>query len=254
LREVGKYIGRAVPTVSRMESGHIPVRNPEVLAYLELCEVSDSKTKENLMTMCREAAAPGWWDEYEGDLDVSFLDVAWIEERASTAHFFLAASAPSLLQTPDYAEVLIREGGPALPPSRVDRLISFRIERQRVLERATPLRIEVIIDESALFRTIGDATITRVQLGHLRTMAGHPSVTLHVLPYSAGALAAAEPYLAIYEMPSPFPDAMSVDLHTGAVNAAEESAIHATYNCVRRGALSETDSAALLDEAVTRWG
>jgi Domain of unknown function (DUF5753) len=45
----------------------------------------------------------------------------------------------------------------------------------------------VVVDEGALRRPVGTREVVREQLRHLIEIAGHPAVTLQILPFSVGA-------------------------------------------------------------------
>ena len=64
----------------------------------------------------------------------------------------------------------------------------MRLRRQhRIYDPADPLRLWVVLDESALRRVIGSPDIMREQLEHLNTLSAEPHITVRVLPYSVGA-------------------------------------------------------------------
>ena len=55
-----------------------------------------------------------------------------------------------------------------------------------VLERETPPRIWMILDESCLRCVIGDPEVMAVQLDHLSVLSARPSINIQVLPASVG--------------------------------------------------------------------
>jgi hypothetical protein len=61
-----------------------------------------------------------------------------------------------LLQTPAYAETI-------LPPEKV----AQRLARQQVFDRGTPPFFEALLDESVLYRKLGNPEIMADQLTHL---------------------------------------------------------------------------------------
>jgi hypothetical protein len=68
-------------------------------------------------------------------------------------------------------------------PGIVERRVQARIARQSVLtDRNLPLRLSLVIDESALLREIGGPEVMSAQLAHLAKMIELPNVELRVHP------------------------------------------------------------------------
>ena len=68
LKQVGDYINRDASTVSRLESGVVAARVPEVLAYLDVCGVDDRRRRDDLTAMAKDAWQKGWWDGFNADV------------------------------------------------------------------------------------------------------------------------------------------------------------------------------------------
>jgi len=93
---------------------------------------------------------------------------------------------PGLLQTEGYARALIRQGS-AVTEEQIARRSELRASRQEILRRPDAPQLWAVVDEGALRRPVGSREIVREQLGHLIEVAGHPAVTLQILPFSIGA-------------------------------------------------------------------
>lgn len=64
----------------------------------------------------------------------------------------------------------------------------MRLRRQhRIYAPACPLRLWVVLDETALRRVVGSPDIMREQLEHLNALSDEPHITVQVLPYAVGA-------------------------------------------------------------------
>jgi hypothetical protein len=61
------------------------------------------------------------------------------------------------------------------------------MERQLILDRETPPLLWAVLDEQALHRLVGGATVMREQLAHLLDLSQRPNINIQVVPYSAGA-------------------------------------------------------------------
>ncbi|TQJ75647.1 DUF5753 domain-containing protein [Streptomyces sp. SLBN-31] len=77
---------------------------------------------------------------------------------------------------------------PSVTVEQATRHLKVRLRRQhRIYDPASPLRLWVVLDESALHRVVGSPEIMREQLEHLNALAAEPHITVRVLPYAAGA-------------------------------------------------------------------
>jgi transcriptional regulator with XRE-family HTH domain len=112
----------------------------------------------------------------------------WLEaEREATQlRTFEAMMVPGLLQTADYARAVFRLD-PTLTEDRVEEMVTARLDRQAILDRADPPHLTAVIDETAL-RRVGPAgaEVMTGQLRHLLDCARHPHLSVHVLPQGAG--------------------------------------------------------------------
>jgi hypothetical protein len=108
-------------------------------------------------------------------LEVSPEWLEWldVEENATELLVYETRLVPGLLQTPAYAETI-------LPPEKVVQ----RLERQQVFEHDQPPFYEALIDESILYRKVGNAETMAEQLNHLVEMAGRDLI-VRVVPFSA---------------------------------------------------------------------
>jgi hypothetical protein len=96
---------------------------------------------------------------------------------------------PGLLQTEAYAAAIIRDCG-SRPPTQasVQTRLQVRLTRQQqTLQRSNPPKLNVIVDEVALRRPVGDAGIARQQLSHLLELGRAPHISIRVVPLRAGA-------------------------------------------------------------------
>jgi transcriptional regulator with XRE-family HTH domain len=119
---------------------------------------------------------PSWFAEW--------LDA---ERRATSLRTWQPLLVPGLLQTADYARALFQAWRSADCADQLDNLVSARIERQVILERAKPPTLWVVLDEGVLHRQIGSAKIMQEQLAHLAAMSDRSKITIQVIPAEVGA-------------------------------------------------------------------
>jgi hypothetical protein len=65
---------------------------------------------------------------------------------------------------------------------QTEQLVTARMERQVILDRADPPLLWVVIDEHALRRPVGGRKVMAEQLDHLVEMAQRTSVLIEVVP------------------------------------------------------------------------
>ncbi|MBT2418606.1 helix-turn-helix domain-containing protein [Streptomyces sp. ISL-22] len=112
-----------------------------------------------------------------------FQPYADMEAKATYISTYQCQLVYGLLQTRAYAAALLSVD----QPDQVEEMVAARMERQRVLEREQPPALWVVLDESVLYRMVGDRDIMREQLAHLLSFRNNQSVHIQVLPYSVGA-------------------------------------------------------------------
>ncbi len=239
LRDVGECLNRNASTVSRIESGMLPARVPEVLTYLDVCGIDDPKRRDDLKTMAQDVWQKGWWDGLTANVAASLIDWIWLESRATAIDSFQDSVIPGLLQTREYAEAVIRAADDHLPNEQLTRFVDLRMNRQQLLSQPEPIRLSAIIDEGALRRMIGGPEVMRAQLAHLRAMAGWPNVEIMILPLAAGAHASPNGAFDVFRMRRPYPPAGCISTVVGTVVVEGEKAdsLHQRYDRLRRAAL-----------------
>lgn len=113
-----------------------------------------------------------------------FGDFVDLEQRASSIGLFDNRVVPGLLQTEAYVRAVHEVRRRTLTPDEIERLVQIRLRRQQIFCRKPPPTLHAVIDEAVLCRHVGDATVMREQFG---TLVDHrPSVTIQVLPFTAG--------------------------------------------------------------------
>ncbi len=252
LKDVAEYVQRDASTVSRFESGILPARVPEVLAYLDLCGINDPHRREALKRLSQDVFQKGWWDGYADDVAGSLVDHVWLESRASAIHTFQVVVLPGLLQTRDYAETVIRAADPDAPDEQIQRWVEVRMTRQQLLTRDEPVQLVAILDEAVLRRKVGGNDGMRAQLNHLLAIAKRPNVEIMVLPAAVGAHASPDGAFEIFEMPEPYPDVGYVETPAGeiCVEAPGVERLVAAYDRLRGMALGRRNALAFIRDAV----
>jgi hypothetical protein len=183
-----------------------------------------------------------------------------MESVASEIMAYEAQLVPELLQTEDYARAIAAaEPGYTAGGQREDAIAAMEVRRQGVLtgkpsgaSGASGPRLWVILGEGALHQEVGGPGVLAGQIRHLVQLSEDlPDLTLQVLPFSAGAHAAAgSASLAILR----FSDAPSlgvvyVEALSGGVyleSQADVARYIRAFALLRASALSAADSVLLL--------
>ncbi|MGI9000413.1 MAG: helix-turn-helix domain-containing protein [Pseudonocardia sp.] len=79
LRQAGEYLQRDPSMVSRFETAEYPIRRGDVLALLDLYNVSEERTRDGLLRLSDDVWRKGWWDGYANTVDRQYIDLPWLE-------------------------------------------------------------------------------------------------------------------------------------------------------------------------------
>jgi transcriptional regulator with XRE-family HTH domain len=113
-----------------------------------------------------------------------WLEWIGIEENADTILSFEHSVIPGLLQTEDYARVVLSHD--RYTPIDLDERLRSRLERQHLLDGDDPPMTVFIIGEASLHYQVGTRETMYEQLVHLVELAERPEVIIQVVPRDAG--------------------------------------------------------------------
>jgi hypothetical protein len=110
-----------------------------------------------------------------------------LEAAASRLFAYGQELVPGLLQTEDYARVLITADHPEESHEEVERRVRLRMARQALVGRSIdPPALQVALNESVLRWPVGGPAVMAAQLKRLAAASDLPNVSLRVVPFSAG--------------------------------------------------------------------
>jgi transcriptional regulator with XRE-family HTH domain len=217
--QAGYEIRASESKISRMELGRVSFRPRDVADLLTLYGMpQDDPERERLLSLMKEANAPGWWHQF-GDVIPSWLQpYVDLEGAASRIRTYEVQVIPGLLQTRDYARAVVKLEHGQAPAAEIERRVDLRLTRQQVLRRADPPQLWAVIDEAALRRPIGGGQVLREQIQSLAEAARQPNISLQVMPFQAGGSAAMGGAFTILRFPEDgLPDVVYVELLTSAL-------------------------------------
>src|SRR5439155_11743240 len=124
-----------------------------------------------------------------------------LEAAAASIRNYEVQFVPGLLQTAGYARAVVLLGHDQASEAQLERRISVRVTRQKLLARPNPPQVWAVVDEAALRRPMGGRKVMREQVEHLIEATKLPTVRLQVVPFAAGGHAAAGGAFSILRFP-----------------------------------------------------
>ncbi|WP_416971525.1 helix-turn-helix domain-containing protein [Streptomyces sp. 4F14] len=190
--QVAKRLLVSQSKISRLENGRRSISPRDVRDLCGVYEIEDERMVESLMQMARESRQQGWWYAFK---DVPYSVYIGLEDDASSLRVYEPQLVTGLLQTPEYAEAVVRGGAPESSEEEIGKRVEVRLRRQGRLGEQTnsvtgelkeAIRLWLVLDEACLRRVVGGRRIMREQLEFLVDQAKLPHVTIQVLPFGVG--------------------------------------------------------------------
>ncbi|MET8807062.1 helix-turn-helix transcriptional regulator [Streptomyces sp. NPDC004546] len=228
--EAAKVLRVASATVRRMEMAEVALKIPYVQVLLDTYGVPEEEAAA-FVRLAEEANQPGWWQRFHDVLPDWFSLYVSLEGAARIIRSYEPHFIPGLLQTEDYARAVLEAGtiGQTSPES-VERHVSLRMERQRLLEGDDPPHLWVIMDETVLRRPVSmRGEVMREQLDRLQEYAERDRVTLQVAEFAAGPHPGTYAPFTLFRFAEPeLPDMVFTEYLTGALylDSRREVAAH----------------------------
>jgi transcriptional regulator with XRE-family HTH domain len=173
--------------LSRIETGRVSVLPADVEFLLTIYGAGGEEAQQ-LAEFAARSSERGWWHRYNDVLPEWFEVYLGLEAEAAVIFTYQAEVVPGLLQTEEYASALMAAAVAPDTPEEIERRVALRTARQARLTAAEdPLRLHAVINEAVLRRLMGGPGVMRGQLRRLLDAAALPTVTVQVLPFSAGA-------------------------------------------------------------------
>jgi transcriptional regulator with XRE-family HTH domain len=172
-KEVAKALGWSESKVSRMETGERGLYEDDVSAILGFLRVP-AEIRQELMNLVR-AGAERNWHEISGTANSKLLrDLARFESDATAIYNFEPLLLPGLVQTAEYTRTLIRKDSSTRTEQEIEAMVAVRMNRQRVLDRADPPHLSLVVEEMALRRTMDDPAMMLGQVQHVLAAGARP--------------------------------------------------------------------------------
>ncbi|NEC91566.1 helix-turn-helix transcriptional regulator [Streptomyces sp. SID12501] len=217
--EAARVLRVAAATVRRMEMAEVSLKIPYVHVLLRAYGVPEDELAV-FVDLAEEANAPGWWQRFSDVLPDWFSMHVSLEGSARLIRSYEPHFVPGLLQTPEYARAVMEAGTIGhTGPEAVDRHVSLRMARQKLLTREHPPHLWVIIDETVLRRPVSiDGQVMRDQLDRLLDASESGHVTIQVAEFLDGPHPGTSAPFELFRFAEPeLPDMVYTEYLTGAL-------------------------------------
>jgi transcriptional regulator with XRE-family HTH domain len=198
-KDVADSLEWSASKLIRIERGTVGISITDLKALLLHYDVTDAEEVDRMVEMARASKKAAWWQEYREVLPQDFVTFIGLEASAVRIKQFHGMVIPGLLQSPDYVKALLGLGQDTPDQARLG--LEVRLKRQELISEFGP-ECSFIIDESVLYRTVGDNAVMRGQLLTLKEFAARPRVAIRILPFSAGVHRSMKNYYEILELSS----------------------------------------------------
>lgn len=202
--QVATAMDWSLSKVIRIETGAVGISTNDLKALLRLYSVHDANRMDELIELARTSRQTSWLSKYRTEISSQYMQYIEYEEAASVLRMYEPLLLPGLLQTEEYTAAILRAlSDPGTTEELIRNRTDIRLTRQRLLEQARPPTLICVIDESVISRILGERTIAQPQLARLIDLASRPTISIEIVPFTAGLHPGLlEPFI-ILEFPDP---------------------------------------------------
>ncbi|BCY09268.1 helix-turn-helix transcriptional regulator [Actinoplanes sp. L3-i22] len=181
VKEVADQLFEASSKITRIEKGQ---RLATVRDIVDLCRIYDlsDEIRDRLTELAKGSRERQWWQR--SDLSPPLQILIGMEGSAKSILEYELTYFPGLLQTPDYADAVLRSW--TTDPDKRSEFVAVRMRRQAIFESPDPPDVQTIVDEAVVRRMVGGPQIMREQLAHIIERVSSGCCDLRVMPFSAG--------------------------------------------------------------------
>jgi transcriptional regulator with XRE-family HTH domain len=190
----------------RIENGTVGISTNDLKAILSYYEITDDKRTTEMLGLARGARERSWWSAYR-DASPRLIQLIEYESASFIIRNFQPMLIPGLLQTEEYATTTIRSLAPQISAEDAKLRVEIRMKRQQLLRQSEMPLMFFIMDEAAVRRVVGGQEVMRRQLQQLLDESDKSTVTVEIVPFSAGSHPGMTGPFMLFE----FPDAADDD-------------------------------------------
>lgn len=258
--KAASHAGMHAATLSKVESATTRIQPGTAQALMKFYGASEEDC-DAVFDLAHAARRRGWWQSYKS-MPAWFDAYVGLETEASTIRDYQAELVHGMLQTEEYAFALARVAVDVQSDDEAREHAALRMARQERLTADDSLRLEIIMNESALYREVGGPDIMASQLHQLRERCELPNVACRILPFAAGAHPAGYGSFMVLSFPESghqgiaYSDVVYVEYGSGALyleDPSDVSRFSAIFGGLQDRVLSHEGSLAAVERALARY-
>src|SRR5215475_11421072 len=185
--QVAHEMDWSLSKIIRIEAASSGISANDLKALLSLYGITEPERVDPLLALAKAARERSWWSAYRDVAPSSLLQLIEYESAASAIRQFETLFIPGVLQSEDYARAVIQDYYDERPGSdRLHALVELRVRREDLLDGEHSPSFHFMLDEAAVRRLVGGASVMRRQLRRLIEVAEKPNITIEVISFSAG--------------------------------------------------------------------
>jgi transcriptional regulator with XRE-family HTH domain len=191
--DVAEAMEWSLSKVIRIEGGEVSISPNDLRPLLAYLRVRDRARVEALVADAKAARSRpvrAWWKEqrFREFLTPALERLIEFESEAVAIRYFSIYVIPGPLQTPAFAEAILRKWDLDLSDEQIAVRHDARVRRREaLLLRPHPPRISVLLDQSVLQRPIGGVDVLAAQLADLLALQENGRIRARIVPYSVDA-------------------------------------------------------------------
>lgn len=201
--------------VSRIEAREQSVSVTDAHALASFYDIT-AEERDLLVMLARDSKKKGWWQSFDDLIPEWFDTFVGMEAEASSVVTYESDFIPGLLQTEDYARATTKATFLEATPDEVERSVELRMQRQKRLFDAEPLKLWAVMSETTLRRPVGGEAVLREQINHILRLTEQPNITVQVMPFTAGGHPALGPFVFLSYPEEWYPDVVYLETQAGA--------------------------------------
>ncbi|MER7838563.1 helix-turn-helix transcriptional regulator [Streptomyces sp. NPDC096040] len=185
-KELARLAGWSVAKSSRIENAVTAPSDADIRAWCTACRADGQA--DDLIAANRQAdAAYLQWKRLQRTGMKQLAETsAKLYERTRQFRVYASHVVPGYLQTPAYATALLRTIAAFRgTPDDVADAVEVRMRRARVIHEGDH-RFATLVEENVLHHRVGDQDVMAGQLGNLLAAMSLPSMSLGIIPATAG--------------------------------------------------------------------
>ncbi|QIZ35935.1 helix-turn-helix transcriptional regulator [Saccharopolyspora sp. ASAGF58] len=185
LKGAADWLDTTTSNLSKIELGKQAIKPSHVRLLMQLFDIGAPEA-DTYIRLARESNERGWWASYSDTIPEWFETFLGLEADAEELRTYTPELIDGLLQTPRYAQAIVRTYWPQISDDELQRSADLRQARQQQLRTPNPPVLKVVLNEAVLRRQVGEAEVWKEQLEYLVAAGERDNVTLRLLPFSAG--------------------------------------------------------------------